>query len=41
LQKFKEIYKEQFWVELTDKEALDCSIVLLNFVRLIVRLSKR
>jgi hypothetical protein len=40
LQKFKEIYKKKFGIELTDKEALGYAIVLLNFCRLIIRLKR-
>jgi hypothetical protein len=40
IQKFKEIYKKKFWTELTDQEALEYWTILLNFVRLIVSLSK-
>ena len=41
MQKFKEIYKEKFWIELTDSEALEYSVILLNFVKLIISNSRR
>jgi hypothetical protein len=39
VQKFKDIYKQKFWIELTDKEALEYSTMLINFIKLIIQLS--
>ena len=41
IQKFKEIYKEEFWVEISDKEALEYSTILFNFVKLVVYLKNK
>jgi hypothetical protein len=40
VQEFKEIYQKKFWVELADNEALEYATILINFARLMIRLSK-
>ncbi len=37
LDEFKRIYKEKFWKEISDKEALEQGIVLLNFMKLLLK----
>jgi hypothetical protein len=39
VQKFKDIYKQKFWIDLTDKEALEYSTMLINFIKLIIQLN--
>ncbi len=36
LDEFKKIYKDKYWKDLSDKDALDMATSLLNFVKIIV-----
>ena len=41
LDEFKRIYKDKFWKDLSDKDALDMATSLLNFVKIIVEEDKK
>lgn len=41
LEKFKAIYKDKFWKELSNNEALEYATVLLNFTKILFSNSKK
>ena len=41
IKRFKEIYKNKFDIILSDKEALNSGIALINFMKIIFHLSKK
>jgi hypothetical protein len=37
LDEYKRIYKEKYWNEISDKEALEQGIALLNFMKIVLK----